>query len=297
MKILAFLASLFSVMSSYARMGVLSVAPSSFTSQPQTFVAGPLAIEAQGANDNLGSQAAFFAALVSNAAPQTGYCNYKSIATSASVTLNVANLPLGIGAAIVLWTGSTATTATLDSTANIIAGLPGAYVGMQTPFWFANASTQTVTLAVGDANTTLSGTTTNVTLALRGYQLTVTNLAQPSLTTPNVASPLAPGATSTNTTTTTAAVAAGTPSLTTTTVVIPVAATTGMIANQSVLQVVQTDGSVFVGLIPTGGISGNNITVNGVNAKPIASGASVYVWNPKITVQGMFSITGAALVA
>lgn len=285
------------VLAEYLRIGIVGTTPTSFASQPQTIPTGPLAIETQGASDNIGAQTAFFAALVNNAAPQTGYSNFKSIATAASVTLNAATLPGGIGAAWVLWTGSTATAATFDSTANIIAGLPGAHVGMTTPFFFANASTQTITPAVGDANTTLSGTTTNVTLALRAYQLAVTNLAQPSLTTPNVASSLAPGATSTNTTTTTAAVAAGVATLTNTTVVIPVAASTGMIAGQSVLQVVQADGSVFVGLIPTGGISALNITVNGVNAKAINSGASVYVWNPRITITGMFSITGAALVA
>lgn len=281
----------------YLRIGIVATSPSSFTSQPQTIPTGALAIETQGALDNIGAQAAFLAALSNNAAPQTGYTNFKSIATAASVTLNAANLPGGIGGATVIWTGSTATAATFDSTANIIAGIPGAYVGLTTTFFFANASTQTITPAVGDANTTLSGTTTNVTLALRAYQLKVTNLAMPSLTTPNVASSLAPGATSTNTTTTTAAVAAGIPTLTTTTVVIPVAASTGMIAGQSVLQVVQADGSVFVGLIPTGGISSLNITVNGVNPKAINSGASVYVWNPQVTITGMFSITGAALVA
>jgi len=292
---------LINLLLAYLRCGIVGTAPSSFVQQPFNPAApaagGPTGIEAQGGLNNIAAVAAFLTALAANVAPQTGYVNYASIATAASVTLNAATLPGGVGGALVLWTGATATTATLDVTQNIINALPGAFVGMQATMVFANSSTATVTLAAGDANTTLAGTTTNVTLAMRMYQVKVTNLASPSLTTPNVNSPNAAGAVSTNTTTTTAAVAAGVASLTNTTVVIPVTASTGMIANQSVLQVVQSNGSVFVGLIPTGGISGLNITVNGVNPVSILNGASVYVWNPRVTVTGMFSITGSALVA
>jgi hypothetical protein len=280
----------------YFQLRFVGTAPSSFINIPGSGASpSAVGIETQGASDNIQSQAAFLSALQANSAPQTGYLNYKSIATAASVTLNAATLPGGIAATAVLWTGATGTAATFDSTQNIINGMPGAYVGMTSLLQFMNASTATITPAAGDANTTLSGTTTNITLAVRQYQIKITNLAAPSLTTPNVAHPNAPGAVSTNTTTTTAAVAAGVPSLTTTSVVIPVAASTGMIANQSVLQVVQSDGSVVVGLITN--ISTLNITISNVNTKPILSGASVYVWNPAVTITGMFTVTGAALAA
>lgn len=280
----------------YFRLRFVSTGPSSFIGQPGTGAAPSAAsVETQGAVWNENSMSAYFAALQANVAPQTGYQNYKSIATAATITLNAATLPGGIGGALILWTGATGTALTLDSTQNIINGLPGAFVGMTSLLSMSNASTATVTPAAGDANTTLSGTTTNITLAMRQYQIKVTNLAAPSLTTPNVAHPNAPGAVSTNTTTTTAAVVAGVPSLTTTTVVIPVTASTGMISGQSVLQVVQADGSVVVGLITN--ISTLNITISNVNLKPINAGASVYVWNPQVTITGMFSVTGAALTA
>jgi hypothetical protein len=287
------LARFLQCLTAYFRLRFVGTAPSSFVSMPGSGApSSPVGIETQGASDNIQSQAAFLAALQANAAPMTGYQNYKSIATSATVTLNAAGLPGGVAGACILWTGSTATAATLDSTQNIINGMPGAFVGMTALMNFANSSSATVTLTAGDANTTLSGTTTNVANAMRLYQIKITNLAAPSLTTPNVAHPNAPGATSTNTTTTTAAVAAGVPSTTNTSVVIPVTASTGMIANQSVLQVVNVDGSVTVGLITN--ISTLNITINTVNTKAIASGASVYVWNPAVTFTGMFSLLAQA---
>jgi hypothetical protein len=290
------LSSIVKMLAAYLRMGIVGTAPSSFVNQPASPAAQNAgAIETQGASDNVAGQAAFLAALQANAAPQTGYVNYKSIATAASITLNAAALPGGIAGALILWTGATGTALTLDSTQNIINGIPGAFVGQTSILTMVNASTATVTPAAGDANTTLSGTTTNITLAMRMYQILVTNLASPSPTTPNTPSINAPGASSTNTTTTTAAVAAGIPSATNTTVVIPVTASTGMIANQSVLQVVQADGSVVNGLVTA--INTLNITISAVNLKPINSGASVYVWNPRVTITGMFSVTGAALTA
>ena len=295
---LRFLKALFA----YFRFSFVGTGPSSFIAQPGTGAAPTgNAIEANGGLNNIGGIAAFLLAMQANAAPLTGYMNYASIATAATVTLNQATLPGGIGSATILWTGATATAATFDSTQNIINALPGAQVGMTSMMLWANSSTATVTATAGDANTTLSGTTTNITLALRPYQIKVTNLAAPHPTIPNTAHPNSPGAASTNTTTTTAAVAAQTPTATTTTVVIPVTSATGIIANQSVLSVVMSNGLVLNGLVTN--ISSLNITINlpnlavGASTFPIASGATVYVWNPKVTITGMFSITGSALTA
>ena len=264
------------------------------TALPSAQAQNALAVEGDGGVMNIGALTGFLSALQSNAAPQTGYMNYKSIATSATVTLNQATLPGGIAGSTLLMTGSTATALTFDSTQNIVAAIPGAFVGQTSMMMIANASTATVTATVGDANTTLSGTTTTVTLALRPYQIKVTNLPAPGLV-QGVAAANTPGAAATNTTTTTAAVAGQTASLTTVSTVIPVASATGIIANASWLQVTLANGTVMNGLVTN--ISTLNITIAAVSPTGVTSGAAVSVWNPQVTITGMFSITGAALIA
>lgn len=251
---------------------------------PDIGLAALPAIEYDGNSANNGSLQQVLSVIQQVSSPATGYQNYKSIATSSTVTLNAATLPGGIAGATVAMTGSTATALTFDKTDVIMAAIPGAYIGMTFPFNVANVSSATQTATVGDANTTLAGTTTVTAVSFRAYQGKVTNLAVPG----------APGAASTNSTTTTAAVAAQVPSTTVTTTVIPVTASTGMLAagsGGSVLQVVQTDGTLFTGAVSA--INSLNITVSAVNTKAIASGAAVTVWNPTITITGMFAIDHA----
>ena len=236
------------------------------------------ALENDGAALNNASLTGYLAELTRNAAPNSGYCNFKSIASSTTVTLDAATLPGGIAGAFVTMTGSTATALTLDTTDLIVSRIPGAFVGQTAPFFVANASSATMTLTVGDTRTTLSGTTTVTTVAMRAYQVKVTNLANPN----------ADGAAATNTTTTTAAVAAQVPSTTVTTTVIPVTASTGMATTGSVLRVTQADGTYLIGKVTA--INSLNITISAVNTKAIASGATVSVWNPAVTVTAMFAI-------
>ena len=237
----------------------------------------PNAVEFNGGIPNLGGMVGLLNSLQQNSAAQSsGLGNYKSVSAASNFVFNAATVPGGIAGTIVLASGGAGVNGTLDATQNIVAGIPGAYVG-QTALLLANANTGTITMVAGDANTTLTGTTTALTVAMRFYQVKVTNLAVPG----------APGAAATNTTTTTAAVSGATASTTLTTTVIPVAASTGMIANASVLVVTNTDGTTFTGLVTA--INTLNITVAGVNAKNVASGATVAVWNPAVTVTGMFA--------
>lgn len=243
---------------------------------PPTAVSG---LEQNGGIPNNGALLGMINTLQQNAAAQSsGLGNFTSVSAAANFTFNAATVPGGIAGAVVFTSGGAGVNGTLDSTSNIVAAIPGAYVGQTAVMVLANANTGTVTLVAGDANTTLSGTTTCLTVAMRWYQVKVTNLAVPG----------ALGAAATNTTTTTAAVAGATASTTLTTTVIPVTASTGMIANQSVLVVTNTDGTTFQGLVTA--INTLNITVAGVNPKNVASGASVAVWNPKVTVTGMFAL-------
>jgi len=279
------LITMIGVLFAYLRPGILGTGASSFGSSNPS-APNAASIEANGGIMSIGGLTGYLASLQANAAPQTGYLNYKQLASGTTVTLNQATLPGGIAGACVVMTGSTATALTLDATQSIINALPGAFVGQTFPFIVANPSTGAQTLTVGDANTSLAGTTTAASTTVRFYQGLITNLAAPG-TTPAAPSANAPGAAPSNTTTTTAAVAAAVPSLTTVSSVIPVTASTGMIANQTVLQVTQSDGSVINGLVTN--IASLNITIGAVNTKPILSGASVSVWNPKVTVTGMFT--------
>lgn len=239
----------------------------------------PGSIEFDGGIPNNGALVGVLNSLQSNSAPQSsGLGNFKSVSAAANFTFNAATVPGGIAGTVVYASGGAGVNGTLDSTQNIVAAIPGAYVGQVAPLILANANTGTITLVVGDANTTLAGTTTCLTVAMRWYQVKVTNLAVPG----------APGAAATNTTTTTAAVAGAVASTTLTTTIIPVTASTGMIANASVLVVTNTDGTTFHGLVTA--INTLNITVTGVNAKNVASGATVAVWNPQVTVTGMFAL-------
>lgn len=239
----------------------------------------PNAIEFNGGIPNLGGMVSVLNSLQQNSAAQSsGLGNYKSVSAAANFVFNAATVPGGIAGTIVLASGGAGVNGTLDATQNIVAAIPGAYVGQTALLVLANANTGTITMVVGDANTTLAGTTTCLTVAMRWYQIKVTNLAVPG----------APGAAATNTTTTTAAVAGATATTTLTTTVIPVTASTGMIANASVLVVTNTDGTTFQGLVTA--INTLNITVAGVNAKNVASGATVAVWNPAVTVTGMFAL-------
>src|ERR1700739_1036268 len=102
----------------YFRLRFVGTAPSSLVTLPGS-IASPLMglVEAQGGLNNIGAIAAFVTALQANAAPQTGYQNYKSIATAASVTLNAATLPGGVAGGPARWGGGDRTTGALGSPA------------------------------------------------------------------------------------------------------------------------------------------------------------------------------------
>lgn len=239
-------------------------------------------IEYDGAAPNIGGLVGLFNQLQSNGSSQAGQWNYVTDATGTG-TWSAAVVPTGIVSTTILQSGQAAITKTTDTASAIIAaGFPGAFIGQTGFFQVANTNSATLTVAAG-AGVTLVGTTTVITVALRQYQLKITNLANPA----------APGAASTNTTTTTAAVAVNTLG-NVASVVIPVTASTGMIANSSVMQVLQANGTLFTGLITA--INTLNITVSGTNLQPINSGATVTVFNNAVSLTGMYQI-GANVAA
>lgn len=251
----------------------------------------PMAQEFNGAVQNIGSSANLFAQVEAYSMPGGGYCNFAAVNGAANVTLNAATVPGGIHASVMRISGGAAINATLDSTLNIVSAMAGAsaFVGQTSTFRIANANTGTVTMVVGDANTTLSGTTTVVTVNFRDYQIKITNLTPAN----GINSTIPAGAAATNTTTTTAAVSV--PAAGSTSVVIPVTASTGMIANQSVLGVTMTNGQIAYGLVTN--IATLNITISVVPTYPIASGATVSVFNPQVTVTGMFAMGTTGVIA
>lgn len=234
------------------------------------------AVEQDGGIFNNAALATYLAAIQKNGAHAfQGFPNFFNVDGASGVTLNSTNLPTGLPGTMIRRSGAAGVSDTLDTASNIIAGMPGAFVGQTFNTLIVNINSGTLTIVTG-VGITLAGTTTVVTVAGRMYQGQITNLANPAL----------PNTTSTNTTTTTAAVAANS-SQASPTSVIPVTASTGMTANSSFLQWTYTDGTTGYGKITA--ISTLNITVAAVLTKAIASGAAIAVYNDKITFTGCFA--------
>lgn len=89
---------------------------------------------------------------------------------TSSLTLTAANL---VNNSIFQHTGSTATTYTLDTGANVAAAVPLIAVGECIPFVVSNASTVTVTMA-GASGTTLANVMTVLTLQSRTFWMICT---------------------------------------------------------------------------------------------------------------------------
>lgn len=235
--------------------------------------------------DGPGALAAFNA-LALAAAPQV-LPHRLSVVTNASTTalaLTPANASEGIVAATVVMSGGSANTNTTDTATAIIASFwPNAFVGATAVCDICNNNSGTMTLA-GGTGVTISGTATVPTLAFARYRAKITNLANPAL----------PGVASTNSTTVTSAVTnnAGVNNPTST---ISVAATTGMIANASMMTVVQSDGTLATYLITA--INSLVLTVAGNINKNIPNGAAVLVYNNAITFTRAFSTVTATTAA
>ena len=232
------------------------------------------------------STAAAFNALALAAAPQVIPHRASAVtnASTTALTLTPANASEGIVNASVVCSGGSANTNTTDTATAIINGFwPNAFVGARAVMDLVNLNSGTMTLA-GGTGVTITGTATAVTLAWVRFRATITNLANPTL----------PGAVATNTTTTGSATAnnvgVNNPSSS-----INVASATGINANASWLQVVNTDGSTsnyFVTAVNT-----LAITVAGNIGKNIANGAAVSVFNNTITFLRLFSTVTATMAA
>ena len=232
------------------------------------------------------STAAAFNALALAAAPQVIPHRYSPVtnASTTALALTPANAAEGIVNASIVASGGSANTNTTDTATAIINGYwPNAFVGATAFADFVNLNSGTMTLA-GGTGVTISGTATVPTLSWARYRAKVTNLANPTL----------PGAVATNTTTTGSATAnnvgVNNPSS-----IINVASATGINANASWLQVVNTDGSTsnyFVTAVNT-----LAITVAGNIGKNIANGAAVSVFNNTITFLRLFSTVTATMAA
>jgi len=240
-------------------------------------------LQIDGNNADAASLQAYLNTLALAASPMALPKNYSAVtnASTTALTLNPANCPNGLINAIIVASGGSANTNTTDTATAIINGYwPNAYVGAQALLQIANLNSGTMTLA-GGTNVTITGTATMVTTALAYWLAQVTNLANPTL----------PGAVSTNSTTTTAAVT-NNAGVNNPTSIINVASATGINANASWMQVVNTDGSssnYFVTAVNT-----LAITVAGNINKNIANGAAVSVFNNKITFTRLFVITAVA---
>lgn len=246
---------------------------------------GPSGMEYDGAAPNLGGFAAFLAALQASAAPQTGQWNYAALANASGQTWSNANLSgFNIPSLVMLRSGAAGVSDTTDTALNIAAAIPNPYVGQTALLVLGNANTGTLTVVAG-TNVTLGGTTTTATLAMRLFQIKITNLANYLLA----------GAASTNTTTTSAAVATSTPG---TAPIIPVTSATGIIVGSQLVVwtgAAGTSAPYVVGTVTN--VSSTNITIAANVANAIPSGANVSVYNTAVTLTGMFAITGAALTA
>lgn len=230
--------------------------------------------------------AAYLRALALAAAPMTVPIRYSPVtnASTTALTLSAANAAEGIVNAFVVTSGGSANTNTTDTATNIINGFwPNAYVGAVAPCYFANLNSGTMTLA-GGTGVTISGTATLVTLALGVFRAKITNLADPTQV----------GAVATNTTTTSAAVT-NNAGVNNPTSIINVASATGVIANASWLQVVNTDGTTSNYFVTA--VNSLALTVLGNINKNIASGAAVSVFNNAITITRLFSTVTAILAA
>lgn len=141
----------------------------------------PTALENDGAVINNGALVGFLAQILTNGAPYTGNWNYATLANAAGQTLNSTNIPGGLAGTVILRSGAAAVTDTTDTAANIIASIPGAYVGMTGLLVIANTNSGTLTIAAG-AGVTLAGTTTVLTAGVRFYQIKITSLTTVTLT-------------------------------------------------------------------------------------------------------------------
>lgn len=230
--------------------------------------------------------AAYLNFLLANAAPLNLGLAYSAVTnvTTGALALTPANCAEGIVNATTVCSGGSANTNTTDTaTAIINAYWPAAYVGATALWTNVNLNTGTQTVA-GGTGVTGSGTLTIPTLAIRWFRLKITNLANPAL----------PGSVSTNSTTANGAVA-NNAGINNPTSVIVVTSATGIIANASYLQVVQTDGTVATYFVT--GVSSTSITVAGNINKNIASGAAVTVFNNAIQLLSMYSIVTAIAAA
>ena len=248
-------------------------------------IGGLPALQAQGDLIPVGTLIPYLNTLTLFGGPSDPRINYSAVTnvTTGALALTPANCAAGIVNSLVVFSGGSANTNTTDTATAILAVFwPGAFVGARALFLAVNLNSGTMTLA-GGTGVTGSGTLTVPTLAARWLILTVTNVANPSVT----------GAVSTNSTTTTAAVA--TTTATGAAGIIPVAASTGMIANASWLQWTNADGTTSQSKITA--INTLNITVADPISKAIASGAPVLVFNNAISMVSVCSTVTATMAA
>jgi len=138
-----------------------------FSQNPVTAAA---ALEANGGILNNGAIYNAIQALASNGAPQSGNQLFQTSAAASITLTNIAGLTL-------MLTNGGAVTVTMDNAPNIVAQIPGPYVGMTFPMMIAvNAVTTVAAPTVTNTGITLSGTTTVTSGGSRNYRGQITQL-------------------------------------------------------------------------------------------------------------------------
>jgi len=144
----------------------LSPAVSATVGQAQQAVA----LEQNGGILNNGAAVAAMQALSNNAMAATSSTNFVTSAAASITLTNIANLEL-------LLTNGGAVTVTMDNSPNIVAQIPGPFLGMNFPVTIACIAATTVAApTVTNTGVTLSGTTTVAANSYRRYRATITQL-------------------------------------------------------------------------------------------------------------------------
>jgi hypothetical protein len=131
----------------------------------------PGQMEFLGQQPGIGGLQQLIGALSSAAAPAYGNWQLGTNANDSAQNISVATLLGGFYRRSGMTAPRTDTLPTATATAQ---GIPYCQIGTTFPFIIANPSGQTLTLAAADANTTLAGTTTVLTVAIRVYLVTMT---------------------------------------------------------------------------------------------------------------------------
>lgn len=127
-------------------------------------------MEFNGGIPNSGALMGMVQALANNGAPQFGWVNYGTNSGSSVTLTNLAGLTQ------VVTTGG-ACTVTLDNAPNVVAAIPGPFLGMKFPMTIVtNAATTIATPTVTNTGITLAGTTSVVAAGMRSYQGQITQL-------------------------------------------------------------------------------------------------------------------------